>query len=361
MAKYTTLDGNEAVASVAYRLSEVVAIYPITPASAMGEFSDDWAAAKRPNLWGVVPDVVEMQSEAGAAGAVHGALQAGSLATTFTASQGLLLMLPNLYKIAGELTGCAIHVAARAIATQALSIFGDHSDAMAARSTGFALLCSGSVQEAQDLAAIAHATALESRVPFLHFFDGFRTSHEVQKIVALEDEHLRSLIDPASIAAHRARRLTPEAPVLRGTSQNPDAFFPAREASNAFYDECPDKLDAVMKRFALVTGRSYAPFEYTGHAEPERVIVMMGSGGECAQEVLDALVAKGERVGLLRVRLFRPFRWDISSRRCRLRRAPWRCSIARKSLEPARIPSRSRWAERSCGRTRRARARRFRR
>jgi pyruvate-ferredoxin/flavodoxin oxidoreductase len=307
MAKFTTLDGNEAVASVAYRLSEVVAIYPITPASAMGEFSDDWAAAKRENLWGVVPDVVEMQSEGGAAGAVHGALQAGSLATTFTASQGLLLMLPNLYKIAGELTGCVIHVAARAIATQALSIFGDHSDVMAARGTGFALLCSGSVQEAQDLAAIAHAAALESRVPFLHFFDGFRTSHEVQKITALEDESLRSLVDPASIEAHRARRLTPEAPVLRGTSQNPDAFFPAREASNPFYDDCPSKLDAVMQRFASITGRSYAPFEYTGHEEPERVIVMMGSGAECAQEVVDALLARGERVGLLRVRLFRPF------------------------------------------------------
>ncbi|MBL8682627.1 MAG: pyruvate:ferredoxin (flavodoxin) oxidoreductase [Myxococcales bacterium] len=307
MAKFSTLDGNEAVASVAYRLSEVVAIYPITPASAMGEFSDDWAASKRMNLWGVVPDVVEMQSEAGAAGAVHGALQAGSLATTFTASQGLLLMLPNLYKIAGELTGCAIHVAARAVATQALSIFGDHSDVMAARSTGMALLCSGSVQEAQDLAAIAHATALESRVPFLHFFDGFRTSHEVQKIVALDDEELLALIDPASIEAHRARRLTPEAPVLRGTSQNPDAFFPAREASNPFYDECPDKLAAVMERFAKITGRAYRPFEYTGHPEPERVIVMMGSGAECTQEVVESLVARGERVGLLRVRLFRPF------------------------------------------------------
>ncbi len=307
MTRFTTLDGNEAVASVAYRLSEVVAIYPITPASAMGEYSDDWASSKRPNLWGVVPDVVEMQSEGGAAGAVHGALQAGSLATTFTASQGLLLMLPNLYKIAGELTGCAIHVAARAIATQALSIFGDHSDAMVARSTGMALLCSGSVQEAQDLAAIAHAAALESRVPFLHFFDGFRTSHEVQKIVALEDEQLRSLIDPASIDAHRARRLTPEAPVLRGTSQNPDAFFSAREASNPFYDDCPDKLASVMKRFSAITGRSYAPFEYSGHAEPERVIIMMGSGSECTDEVVEALVAKGERVGVLRVRLFRPF------------------------------------------------------
>lgn len=307
MSKYVTLDGNEAAASVAYRLSEVIAIYPITPASAMGELSDDWAASGRRNLWGGVPEVIEMQSEAGAAGAVHGALQAGSLATTFTASQGLLLMLPNLYKIAGELTGCAIHVAARAIATQGLSIFGDHSDVMAARSTGFALLASSSVQEAQDLAAIAHAAALASRVPFLHFFDGFRTSHEVQKIVALEDDALRALIDPVALEAHRARRMNPNAPVLRGTAQNPDAFFPAREASNPFYDRCPSELDAVMQRFAALTGRAYRPFDYWGHPEPERVIVMMGSGAECVAELVDAMVARGEPVGLLRVRLFRPF------------------------------------------------------
>ncbi len=302
-----TTDANQAVASVAYRLSEVIAIYPITPASAMGEHADEWASTGRPNLWGLVPEVVEMQSEAGAAGAVHGALQAGSLTTTFTASQGLLLMLPNLYKIAGELTACCLHIAARSIATHALSIFGDHADVMAARGTGCALLASGSPQEAQDLAAIGHAATLLARVPFLHFFDGFRTSHEIQKIAALDDEVLRALVDPVAIAAHRARALSPEHPVARGTAQNPDAFFQAREAANRFYDACPDVVETTMDRFAELTGRRYELFEYVGHPDAERVIVLMGSGAECAHETVEHLVARGERVGVVKVRLFRPF------------------------------------------------------
>ena len=302
-----TVDANEAVASVAYRLSEVVAIYPITPASPMGEHADEWSAARRTNLWGTVPEVVEMQSEAGAAGVVHGALQAGALVTTFTASQGLLLMLPNLYKIAGELTACCIHVAARSIATHALSIFGDQSDVMAARATGFALLASGSPQEAQDLAAIGHAATLTTRVPFLHFFDGFRTSHEIQKIVAVDDAVLGALVDAEAVAAHRARALTPDRPVVRGTSQNPDAFFQGREATNPFYDHCPDAVTAAMDLFAELTGRRYGLFDYVGHPEAERVVVMMGSGAECAHETVDALVARGERVGLVKVRLYRPF------------------------------------------------------
>jgi pyruvate-ferredoxin/flavodoxin oxidoreductase len=302
-----TLDANEAVASVAYRLSEVIAIYPITPASPMGEHADEWSAARRPNLWGTVPDVVEMQSEGGAAGAVHGALQAGALTTTFTASQGLLLMIPNLFKIAGELTSFCLHVAARSIATHALSIFGDHSDVMGVRQTGVALLASGSPQEAQDLAAIAHAATLRARVPFLHFFDGFRTSHEIQKITVLDDEVLRELIDPDLVAAHQERSLSPERPVVRGTTQNPDAFFQGREAINAYYDACPAIVAETMDRFAELTGRHYAPFDYVGHPEAERVVVMMGSGAECAHETVEHLVAGGERVGLVKVRLYRPF------------------------------------------------------
>ncbi|MCC6434835.1 MAG: pyruvate:ferredoxin (flavodoxin) oxidoreductase [Acidimicrobiales bacterium] len=302
-----TEDANEAVASVAYRLSEVVAIYPITPASAMGEHADEWSAAERPNVWGSVPEVIEMQSEAGAAGAVHGALQAGSLTTTFTASQGLLLMLPNLYKIAGELTACCIHIAARSLATHALSIFGDHADVMAARSTGCALLASGSPQEAQDLAAIGHAATLEARVPFLHFFDGFRTSHEIQKLTVLGDDDLRGLIDPAAVSAHRARALAPDHPVARGTAQNPDAFFQAREAANPYYERCPDIVEAVMARFESLTGRRYSLFDYLGDPEAERVIVLMGSGAEAAQETVAHLAACGERVGVLKVRLYRPF------------------------------------------------------
>lgn len=305
--EYRTLDGNEAVATVAYRLSEVIAIYPITPASAMGEYADDWSALRRTNLWGAVPEIIEMQSEAGAAGAVHGALQGGTLVTTFTASQGLLLMLPNLFKIAGELTSFCMHVAARSIATHALSIFGDHSDVMAARSTGFALLASGSVQEAQDLAAIGHAVTLTSRIPVLHFFDGFRTSHEVAKIATLSDTDLLSLINPKSLDAHRSRRLTPDKPVIRGTSQNPDAFFQSREASNQFYDAFLEHFEQTLRRFEGLTGRSYHAFDYHGHPEAERVIVQMGSGAECTHETVDWLMKRGEKVGVLKVRLFRPF------------------------------------------------------
>src|SRR5215471_14837280 len=257
-----TVDGNEAAASVAYRVSEAIAIYPITPSSTMAELCDEWSSRGKPNLWGVVPQLAEMQSEGGAAGAVHGALQAGALSTTFTASQGLLLMIPNMYKIAGELTPFTMHVTARALATHALSIFGDHSDVMACRQTGFAMLASNSVQEAQDMAAVAHAATLESRVPFLHFFDGFRTSHEVAKIQSLSDDDLRSLFSEDDVLAHRGRALTPDRPALRGTAQNPDVFFQAREAANGFYDACPRVVEKTMERFAERTGRRYRLFEY---------------------------------------------------------------------------------------------------
>ncbi len=302
-----TVDGNEAAASVAHRLSEVIAIYPITPSSTMGELADEWSAHGKRNVWGLVPGVTEMQSEGGAAGAVHGALQAGALATTFTASQGLLLMIPNMYKIAGELTPFAMHVAARTVATHALSIFGDHSDVMACRQVGFALLASGSVQEAQDLAAIAHAATLESRIPFLHFFDGFRTSHEVRKIEPLTDGDLRFLVPDALVDAHRKRALTPDHPVIRGTAQNPDTFFQAREASNRYYQACPAIVAGLMDRFGERTGRRYRLFDYVGHPQAERVLVMMGSGAEVAHETVEYLVAKGEKVGLVKVRLYRPF------------------------------------------------------
>ncbi|MFN7950837.1 MAG: pyruvate:ferredoxin (flavodoxin) oxidoreductase [bacterium] len=306
-ARFVTLDGNEAVAYVAHRLSEVIAIYPITPSSAMGEWADQWSSERRPNLWGTVPKVVEMQSEGGAAGAVHGSLQSGALTTTFTASQGLLLMIPNMYKIAGELTAAVIHVAARSVAAQALSIFGDHSDVMACRATGWAMLCSGSVQEAMDMAAISQMATLSSRIPFLHFFDGFRTSHEVSKIALLEDDDLRALIDEDAVRAHRARKLSPDHPVLRGTAQNPDVFFQARETVNRFYDVCPDLTQRAMDQFGERVGRHYKLFEYHGHPEAERVVVLMGSGAETAHETVDHLVAQDERVGLLKVRLFRPF------------------------------------------------------
>ncbi len=305
-----TVDGNEAAAHVAHRLSEVIAIYPITPASPMGELADAWSSAGIPNLWGVVPTVIEMQSEAGAAGTVHGAIQGGALTSTFTASQGLLLMMPNMFKIAGELTAGVIHVAARTVATHALSIFGDHSDVMAARATGFAMLASASVQEAQDLAAVAHAATLKARVPFVHFFDGFRTSHEVTKIEQLSDDDLLALIDAEAVAAHRARALDPEAPVVRGTAQNPDVFFQAREGANLFYDDLPHTVAATMDRLAELTGRHYQPFDYVGHPEAERVIVMMGSGVGAATETVDALVGAGEKVGLVVVRLYRPFDLD---------------------------------------------------
>ena len=302
-----TVDGNEAAASVAHRISEVIAIYPITPSSNMGELADEWSSQGKKNLWGNVPDVVEMQSEAGAAGAVHGALQGGALTTTFTASQGLLLMIPNMYKIAGELTAFTMHVAARTLATHALSIFGDHSDVMACRSTGFAMLASSSVQEAHDFAAIAHAATLESRVPFLHFFDGFRTSHEVSKIATLDDDDLRALVSEEQIAAHRRRALTPDHPVLRGTAQNPDTFFQAREAANLFYQACPRIVERTMEAFAARTGRGYRLFEYVGHPQADRVIVLMGSGAETVHETIDRLTSRGERVGVLKIRLFRPF------------------------------------------------------
>jgi len=305
--RWTTLDANEAVASVAHRLSEVIAIYPITPSSPMGEFADEWSAAGRRNLWGAVPQVTEMQSEGGAAGAVHGALQAGALATTFTASQGLLLMIPNMYKIAGELTPFTMHVAARTLATHALSIFGDHSDVMACRQTGFAMLAAASVQEAQDFAAIAHAASLESRVPFLHFFDGFRTSHEVAKIEALSDEDLRRLVDEEHVTAHRRRALSPDHPCLRGTAQNPDTFFQAAEAANRFHDAVPAIVEERMTRFAALTGRRYGLFDYAGHPAAERVVVAMGSGAETVAETARHLADRGEKVGAVTVRLFRPF------------------------------------------------------
>ncbi len=302
-----TVDANEAVARVAHRASEVVVIYPITPSSPMGEWCDEWSANHKANLWGAVPTVVEMQSEAGAIGAVHGALQAGSLCTTFTASQGLLLMIPNLYKIAGELTSFCMHVAARTVATHALSIFGDHSDVMAVRQTGLALLCSNSVQEAHDFAAIGHATTLRARIPFLHFFDGFRTSHEVARIEPLDDDDLRALLDEECISAHRRRALTPDAPVLRGTAQNPDVFFQAREGCNRYYDALPGVLQQVMDQFGERTGRRYRLFDYFGDPQAERVLVLMGSGVETARETVDYLTGQGAKVGVLAVRLYRPF------------------------------------------------------
>jgi pyruvate-ferredoxin/flavodoxin oxidoreductase len=301
------LDGNEAAASVAYRLSEVIAVYPITPSSTMGELADQWMVQGQPNIWGAVPHVIEMQSEGGAAGALHGALQAGSLATTFTASQGLLLMLPNMFKIAGELSPAVIHVAARAVAAHALSIFGDHSDVMAARATGFALLSSNSVQEAADLALVAHAATLQSRVPFLHFFDGFRTSHELNTVFPFTDEDLRIMIDAEQVRRHRDRALNPEKPVLRGTAQNPDVFFQAREAVNPYYRACPAIVQEVMNRLGERTGRRYHLFDYVGAPDADRVIVMMGSGCGATEETVAALNAAGQKVGLLKARLFRPF------------------------------------------------------
>jgi pyruvate-ferredoxin/flavodoxin oxidoreductase len=302
-----TIDGNEATAYVAHKLSEVIAIYPITPSSTMGEFADEWSAQKRPNIWGTIPLVIEMQSEGGAAGAVHGALQTGSLTTTFTASQGLLLMIPNMYKIAGELTSTVFHVSARSLAAQGLSIFGDHSDVTAVRSTGFALLASGSVQEAQDMALIAHASTLEARVPFLHFFDGFRTSHEVNKIERLADEDLRAMIDQDLVQAHRGRGLSPDRPVLRGSAQNPDVYFQARETVNPYYTACPEIVQKYMDRFAALVGRQYRLFDYIGAPDAERVIVIMGSGAETAAETAKYLVKQGEKVGVLIVHLYRPF------------------------------------------------------
>jgi len=334
-ARTMTVDGNEAVASVAHRVSEVIAIYPITPSSPMGEFCDEWSAQNRKNIWGTVPLVCEMQSEAGAAGAIHGALQAGALSTTFTCSQGLLLMIPNMYKIAGELTPFAMHVSARTLATHALSIFGDHSDVMACRQIGFAMLCSDSVQQAHDFALIAHAATLRARVPFLHFFDGFRTSHEVTKIKELTDDELRAMIPDELVAAHRARALTPDRPVLRGTAQNPDVFFQAREACNKFYLAAPGIVQQVMDEFARLTGRSYKLFEYTGHPQAERVIVLMGSAAQTAEETVDYLVQKGEKVGMVAVRLFRP--WDLQGFAAALPKTVKAISVLDRTKEPGAL------------------------
>jgi pyruvate-ferredoxin/flavodoxin oxidoreductase len=306
-ANVKTVDGNEAAASIAYRVNEICAIYPITPSSTMGELADQWAAEGKKNIWGNVPHVVEMQSEGGAAGAVHGALQTGALTTTFTASQGLLLLIPNMFKIAGELTPTVFHVAARALATQALSIFGDHSDVMAVRMTGWAMLCASSVQEAHDLALVAHSATLVSRIPFIHFFDGFRTSHEISKIEMLTDDDVRAMIDDERVFAHRRHALDPDHPVVRGVAQNPDVYFQARETVNPFYAAMPAHVQAAMDRFAALTGRHYQLFDYFGAPDAERVIVVMGSGSETARETVDDLNRSGARVGIVQVHLFRPF------------------------------------------------------
>ena len=301
------VDGNEAAASVAYRLNEVCCIYPITPSSPMAELADEWASRKLPNVWGTVPSVVEMQSEGGAAGALHGALQGGALSTTFTASQGLLLMIPNMYKIAGELTSAVMHVAARSIAAQGLSIFGDHSDVMATRQTGFAMIAAASVQEAHDLALVAQAAALRTRIPVVHFFDGFRTSHELNTIEMLSDDDLRALVPEALVRAHRERALSPERPFIRGTAQNPDIYFQARETVNAFYASTPAAYEDVMAALAARTGRRYGLVDYAGDPDAERVLVLMGSGAQTARETVAYLNARGERVGVVQVRLYRPF------------------------------------------------------
>ncbi|MCY2924304.1 MAG: pyruvate:ferredoxin (flavodoxin) oxidoreductase, partial [Planctomycetota bacterium] len=301
------VDGNEAVAHVAYKLNEVIAIYPITPSSPMAEYADAWSSAGKKNLWGTVPLVAEMQSEGGAVAALHGALQSGSLATTFTASQGLLLMIPTIYKLVGELTPTCFHVTARSLACQALSIFGDHADVMACRQTGVALLCSNSAQEAMDLALIGTAATLKSRLPFIHFFDGFRTSHELSKIAELSDEDIRAMIDDELVLLHRERGMSPDCPVVRGTSQNPDVYFQGRESANPFYDACPGIVQAAMDQFAQVVGRPYHLFDYEGAPDAEHVIVLMGSGAEVAHEAVEALTASGRKIGIVKVRLYRPF------------------------------------------------------
>src|SRR6476619_808221 len=302
-----TVDGNEAAVSVAYRLNEICCIYPITPSSPMAEHADEWSSQGRPNIWGNVPTVVEMQSEGGAAGALHGALQSGAFATTFTASQGLLLMIPNMYKIAGELTPAVLHVAARSLAAQGLSIFGDHQDVMAVRQTGFALLASASVQEAHDLALVAQAATLRTRVPFVHFFDGFRTSHELNTIEMLSDDDVRAMVPQDLVRAHRGRGLTPERPFIRGTAQNPDIYFQARETVNPFYARIPQVVQDVMTRLGERTGRRMQLVEYAGHPDAERVLVLMGSGAQTVHETVASLNARGERVGVVQVRLYRPF------------------------------------------------------
>ncbi|MCK5478829.1 MAG: pyruvate:ferredoxin (flavodoxin) oxidoreductase, partial [Methylococcales bacterium] len=301
------IDGNQAAAIVAHKLSEVIAIYPITPASPMGEAADEWSSRGQTNLWGTVPEIIEMQSEAGAAGAIHGSLQAGALTTTFTASQGLLLMLPNMYKIAGELTPTVFHIASRSLACQALSIFGDHSDVMAARMTGFAMLSSNSPQEVMDLALIATAASLEGRLPILHFFDGFRTSHEIAKIKTFNNDIYQAMIDDEWVKAHHARGLSPEHPVLRGSSQNPDVYFQARESVNPYYTNMPALMQNTMDRFASLTGRHYHLFDYIGSPSADRIIILMGSGAETVEETVDYLVRQGESIGAIKVRLYRPF------------------------------------------------------
>jgi pyruvate-ferredoxin/flavodoxin oxidoreductase len=304
---YITIDGNEAAAYVAHKINEVIAIYPITPSSPMGEFSDQWSSDGQPNIWGTIPQVVEMQSEAGAAGALHGALQGGSLATTFTSAQGLLLMIPNMYKIAGELTPCVLHVAARSLAAHALSIFGDHQDVMSVRGVGFAMLASNSVQEVMDMALISQAASMESRVPFLHFFDGFRTSHEVAKVQALAKEDLQAMISDDLVKEHRKRGLTPDRPMLRGTAQNPDVYFQGRETVNPYYLAVPTIVQNAMDKFAGLVGRKYELFQYSGAPDAEQVIILTGSGAEVAEEAVEVLVGKGQKVGLIKVRLYRPF------------------------------------------------------
>ena len=306
--KFITCDGNYAAAHIAYMFSEVAAIYPITPSSTMAEYVDEWAAGGRKNIFGETVRVVEMQSEAGAAGALHGSLQAGALSTTFTASQGLLLMIPNMYKISGELLPGVFHVSARAIAAHALSIFGDHQDVMATRQTGFAMLATSSVQEVMDLAGVAHLVAIKSRVPFLHFFDGFRTSHEIQKVELMEQEDLAALLDRDALAQFRARALRPEHPVTRGTAQNPDIYFQAREAANRFYDAVPDMVNEAMKQISAITGREYKPFTYYGASDAERIVIALGSVTETLKETVDYLrKTTGEKIGVVTVHLYRPF------------------------------------------------------
>ncbi|HEX8201508.1 MAG TPA: pyruvate:ferredoxin (flavodoxin) oxidoreductase [Isosphaeraceae bacterium] len=333
--RFVTVEGNEAAALIAHQTNEVIAIYPITPASPMGEMAEAWTAAGRTNIFGTVPEVIEMQSEAGAAGTIHGALQAGALATTFTASQGLLLMIPNMFKIAGELTPTVFHIAARAIATHALSIFGDHSDVMTARMTGWAMLASASVQECHDLALISQSATLESRLPFLHFFDGFRTSHEINKIEQLTPDDIRAMIAEEWIRAHRDHALSPDRPVLRGTAQNPDVYFQAREAINPFYDRLPGLLQKTMDRFAALVGRQYHLFDYEGAPDAERVIVIMGSGGGVVEEAVTALRARGEKVGVLKVRLFRPF--DTAAFLATLPKTVERIAVMDRTKEPGAL------------------------
>ena len=307
MSKMKTMDGNTAAAWVAYAMSETAAIYPITPSSTMGEIADEWAAQGRKNIFGQTLEVRQMQSEAGAAGAVHGALAGGALTTTFTASQGLLLMIPNMYKIAGELLPCVFHVSARAIAAHALSIFGDHQDVMACRQTGFAMLAAASVQEVMDLSLVAHLSTVEASLPFVSFFDGFRTSHEIQKIEVIDYDDMKPLLNMDKVAAFRARSMNPEHPDVRGTAQNPDIYFQGREATNAEYDAIPAIVEEYMAKVSALTGRDYAPFDYVGAPDAERVIITMGSSCETVEEVVNHLNAQGEKVGLIKVRLYRPF------------------------------------------------------